>query len=95
MNCDKCSTPVPSTNDAGLLDALLQREPILAFTLPPRHLLPVEQDGETVCPGSPSRAQYLEGQPRDPRYPYRPEAEAPYRQAYAELLIAKDLPLPD
>ena len=54
----------------------------------PRHLLPTE-----FCEGSPSRVQYLEGQPRDsrPEYPYNEAWEARVRDAYAELLqIAKN-----
>lgn len=42
-----------------------------------RHLLPVIDGGTVVCGGSPSRAQYLEGQPRDTR----PESE-PYDDRY-------------
>lgn len=46
----------------------------------PRHLLPIEG-----CVGSPSRAQYLENQPRDPRYPYEYDQEAAWRDAYDKL----------
>lgn len=54
----------------------------------PRHLLPVVEDGKVVCEGSPSRAQYIEGQPRDPRgslYPYDETIEAQRRAAYASM----------
>lgn len=53
-----------------------------------RHLLPVQEGGRVVCEGSPSRAQYLEGQPRDrrPQYAYDPKLEEPTRTAYTTLL---------
>lgn len=87
MECDKCHTDVPPSNDATLLDAILMDEPMLAFISVPRHLLPVIVDGTQVCEGSPSRAQYLEGQSRDTRtaYPYDPDREEPIRAAYAAL----------
>ena len=83
-DCDKCKTPVPPANDATLFEAIRSDEPFFAFAIS-RHLLPVVIDDVQICPGSPSRAQYLEGQPRDPRYPYRDEREQPARDAYAAL----------
>ena len=84
--CDKCNLPVPSNNDATILDLLLGRHIDLMFTAP-RHLLPVVENSIVVCEGSPSRAQYLSGQPRDNRlsYPYQPEMEVLYREAYKKL----------
>jgi hypothetical protein len=85
--CDKCGKPVDPTNDAVELDIELHRAegdlfPIGLVIAQARHLLPV-----AGCPGSPSRAQYLEGQPRDPRgiYGYDPEHEEPIRKAYASM----------
>lgn len=85
--CDKCGREVESKNDATRLDFFLGN--ILAFLAIPRHLLPVVEDGELVCEGSPSRAQYLEGQARDKRasYPYREEYEGVIRKAYTKLIL--------
>ena len=84
--CDKCKTDVPVNNDASIFDALLHNSSIRAFALS-RHLLPVFDGEEMVCSGSPSRAQYIEGQPRDERgtYPYRPELELMYREVCEAL----------
>lgn len=85
--CDKCGRPVESKNDATRLDFL--RGYIMAFMAIPRHLLPVVENGVVVCEGSPSRAQYLEGQPRDKRasYPYQQKSEALVRDAYDRLVL--------
>jgi hypothetical protein len=85
-DCDKCRIPVPPRNDASLLEAILT-DPMVALVFPSRHLLPVVVGGEQICEGSPSRAQYLEGQPRDSRGdPYVPEREPAVRAAYVKLL---------
>jgi hypothetical protein len=86
-DCDKCRTPVPPGNDATLFEALVTGNPYFALANS-RHLLPVVKDGVQVCEGSPSRAQYLEGQPRDSRgtYPYIEEREQLFRAAYQALL---------
>lgn len=84
--CDKCKTDVPVTNDATIFDAILTGNPFYGLAIS-RHLLPVF-DGETmICSGSPSRAQYIEGQPRDERsaYAYFPELELERRRAYEAL----------
>jgi hypothetical protein len=87
--CDKCGRPVPASNDAVLLQVLLSKDPDAALWMlftQPRHLLPVVENGVTVCEGSPSRAQYLPGQPRDKRgYRYIPEGEAKYRSAFRKM----------
>lgn len=85
--CDKCEGEVELGNDALALDVIRTGNPALGFAIS-RHLLPVVVDGQTVCPGSPSRAQYLEGQPRDTRsaHAYNPENELPNREAYQQLL---------
>ena len=84
--CDKCKTDVPVNNDASIFDAILTGNPIFAFAMS-RHLLPVFDGDEMVCSGSPSRAQYIEGQPRDPRgeYVYHEELEPERREAFEAL----------
>lgn len=85
MLCDKCGRPVALRDSAVILDAIADGHPdFTIFLVNDRHLLPVVEAGVTVCPGSPSRAQYLSGQPRDPRYGYKAELEARYRQAREE-----------
>jgi hypothetical protein len=83
--CDRCGRPVANSNNVLLFD--WARNPILSLFAPFRHLLPVIENGEQVCAGSPSRAQYLEGQPRDtrPEYAYDPAQEIPHREAYIRL----------
>lgn len=84
--CNKCKREVPPENDAIILDYLMTGNPLLSLALS-RHLLPVVVDGQTVCKGSPSRAQYLEGQPRDTRanYPWNEELGEQIRAAYPRL----------
>ena len=87
-DCYKCHTPVPQHNDATLFDCELTDEPSIALISISCHLLPVIGDGgEVVCEGSPSRAQYLEGQPRDtrPGYPFRPERVGEMRAAFVRF----------
>jgi hypothetical protein len=84
--CDKCGRQVDLANDASLLDAIVFGEPVSILFHGARHLLPVVEDGVVVCEGSPSRLQYLQGQPRDTRgFPYDPNMEIPYREAYAAI----------
>mgnify|MGYP000906183313 CR=1 FL=1 len=87
--CDKCGTYVPDANDAVLLEMAIGGVNSFALIFArSRHLLPViAPDGTVVCVGSPSRAQYLEGQPRDQRtaYAYNPALERRIRTAYAAL----------
>lgn len=87
--CDKCGRPVPPNNDmvwvmfaTGLPGT--EWVPTLWHS---RHFLPVVgKDGSVICEGSPSRAQYIEGQPRDKRgYGYDPGMEPIYREALATL----------
>lgn len=90
MKCDKCGKHVPSNNDAAIFAAYAANDPTIMLFGSPRHLLPIIEDGKVVCEGSPSRAQYLEGQPHDPRpeYKYRPEHEARFRAAYEQMVAA-------
>lgn len=81
--CDKCGERVEPGNDAVLLAiATGELDGLSAVFAQSRHLLP-----EGNCEGSPSRAQYLEGQPRDTRaeYPYDKRLEKPVREAYAAV----------
>ena len=85
FKCDKCGLPVEPQNDAVSLQYVLELgrlpETMEQFMYGARHLLPT--DG---CEGSPSRAQYLEGQPRDTRgYSLVQKNVEPFRQAYARL----------
>ena len=90
--CDKCKTAVPDDNNAVTLEAIRSGD-LMYLLAYPRHLLPVVVDGVTVCTGSPSRAQYLEGQPRDTRgYGYYPELEASTREAYRQLVEESTAP---
>jgi hypothetical protein len=81
--CDKCKTNVPANNDAGVFDTILTANPFFMLMVS-RHLLPVFDGEKMICSGSPSRGQYMEGQPRDQRrpYAYRPELELEYRHVY-------------
>ncbi len=84
--CDKCGRTVAHENDANAFDAHLGQGLALLSSIH-RHLLPVIEDGVAVCEGSPSRAQYLEGQMRDKRtsYHYQQEYEERFRAAYDEM----------
>jgi hypothetical protein len=84
--CDKCGKDVPLNNDAVALQSLIEYGtmpvPFMVLNYGSRHLLPVEG-----CEGSPSRAQFLEGQPRDARIDiYTSTLEAVTRAAYQKLL---------
>jgi hypothetical protein len=86
-HCDKCGREVERNNDAVLIDGEVNGFS-LYHLMSDRHFLPVIENGEVVCPGSPSRAQYIEGQPKDSRgYSYDPRAEPLYRAAYAKLQL--------
>jgi hypothetical protein len=92
--CDNCGREVSPHNDARIFEVCLQGDPPPMFGealfpgISPRHLLPVVIDGQEVCGGSPSRAQYLPGQPRDtrPKFSYDSSWEAAYRAAYKLML---------
>jgi len=80
--CDKCGQPVDPKNDAVRLEMIAFQENAASLLFAQsRHFLP---DGN--CPGSPSRAQYIEGQPKDARYAYNKQYEKVWRDAYAKLL---------
>ena len=85
--CDKCGELVPADNDMTLVIAKIPGREFIPAIWYARHFLPVRgDDGTLLCEGSPSRAQYIEGQPRDERgYPYDPIRERLYRKAWADL----------
>ena len=81
--CDRCGKRVEPSNDALYLDIQMGLLPpiVAVMTHTSRHLLP-----EGGCVGSPSRAQYLAGQPRDRRgYAYCQEIEGEMRVAYQRM----------
>lgn len=85
MKCDKCGQEVPWENDATIVESFFQDKPCFIMFYGARHFLPTEG-----CEGSPSRAQYIEGQPRDTRgYPYDPMRERGWRKAYSLTLKGK------
>lgn len=84
-DCDKCHLPVPLGNNVIALMFVRSGTSVLGLDRY-RHLLPVEAAGKIVCDGSPNRAQYLKGQPRDTRSnSYSAAQEAPTRVAYSRL----------
>ncbi len=101
-NCDKCGQEIlPEYNNIGVVVAIAEamdndllsdrytREYANAtlFNKPSRHFLPVyDAEGKMLCEGSPSRAQFIEGQPRDTRgfVEYTGEFERLYRAAHAK-----------
>lgn len=77
VTCDKCGQVVNPDNDATIFWSFVVDDPTEILNKP-RHLLPTE-----TCEGSPSRAQYLIGQPRDSRgYEYDEKEESLLRAAY-------------
>lgn len=83
--CDKCGGHVVPFNDAVLITCVYQKGEIdffVSFMHGSRHFFPTER-----CEGSPSRAQYIEGMPRDERgYPYIEEYELKWRNALKVVL---------
>ncbi len=92
--CFKCHREVAIENDAGHLGYLVFGEATGSQcgsrTI---HFLPVIEDSVVVCIGSPYRAQYIEGQPRDNGgYWYFKSHEASIRAAHQKLQeLAKKL----
>jgi hypothetical protein len=90
--CIRCGKEVLPTNNAVRLDIIIGTD----FSYPLEsslHLLPVVVDGETICIGSPSRAQYLVNGAPDTRSGsyYDSEREQPVCRAYAQML--RDAPI--
>ncbi|MEI6346059.1 MAG: hypothetical protein WCO79_02395 [bacterium] len=95
--CDKCGREVPPHNNLQLLvdEWFHLKKQVNYAAWGCRHILPVMENGKAICEGSPSRAQYLEGQPHDPRpeYPHLGgEVENEFRTAYRRLLAKHPLP---
>ncbi len=88
--CDKCGRLVRICDNAAHLDVYAGfASPAEILVTTPRHLIPIVENGVFICEGSPSRAQYLDGQPRDVGdFPYDPALEALYREAYANMHFA-------
>jgi len=97
-NCDKCGQPVAAGNNLLIVGLVAKRitnhgvdydpadcdvwDLTVGLSHQSRHFLPTEEG----CEGSPSRAQYIEGQPRDMRgFSYDPDKEALFRAAYARV----------
>lgn len=80
--CDKCGEKVHYKEDALYLADILNPERLYLLFAGSRHLFATEN-----CVGSPSRAQYLENQPKDERlqYAYQPHLEKRIREAYTTL----------
>lgn len=88
--CPKCGEFVSLDNNGALFDLIVHQAPdplVAVLVTQAFHLLPVIQEGEVICVGSPSRTQYLEGRPRDtrPQIVYKPERESAKRAAFARL----------
>lgn len=83
MVCDKCQKMLMPEDDVLLVASFALAAPDFILMGPHRHLLPTDEG----CEGSPSSAQYLEGQPRDTRkgYKYHQPLEQPMRRAYVLL----------
>lgn len=90
--CDKCGRIVSTDNDAGHIQRIAN-----SFLYLPsetvRHFMRVVVDGKVVCEGSPSIAQYIDGQPHDNRAHARYDAarETEVRKAYDTLLSGENL----
>ena len=82
--CDKCNEEVADSNNVLLLELVMGGD-VRVLLAHSRHLLPHWVDGSVVCPGSPSRAQYLPGRPRDTHYAYTKANEEATRAAYAKI----------
>lgn len=82
-------------NNATLMEALMLGR-VMTDETKPRHLLPVFLKNIQACEGSPSRAQYIEGQPRDTREgsSYDEELEESWRSIHQMLAGAITLRSP-
>ena len=98
--CDKCGQEIiPAYNNlcvvAAIAEAIeddlrsdkfiLMHVNATRFNKPARHFLLVRNGDTLFCEGSPSRGQFIEGQPRDMRgYEYTEGLEKLYRAAWAK-----------
>jgi hypothetical protein len=88
----KCNQEIDLKNDATILDFYVTGNGFSILACQSRHLLPViDNQGNITCEGSPSRLQYLEGQPKDIRgYKYDSTMESKIRIAYQKMLDNKE-----
>ena len=67
--CDKCGQAI-GVNSALEYDARVKKDNTILFEYDDRHLFPIiGDDRKIICPGSPSRFQYLVDNFEDPSYP--------------------------
>jgi hypothetical protein len=78
--CEKCGELVFPGEDAVLIEAVKNNDMLGLLNPTSKHLFPTEN-----CPGSPSRAQYFDGQPKDSRYPYNIREKAEWNRAYNKV----------
>ncbi len=90
-NCSKCGIEVPPHNNATLLAIDMCEVDPRADS---KHLLPVYENGQLLCVGCPSIAQYLPDQPLDTRqqFRYQNDREEFVRTHHAKFL--KKYPVP-
>jgi len=83
--CYKCGREVPPENDMRHLLSLMGTGGL--FGPNSCHLVATD-----VCPGSPSRAQNIKGQPEDPRhaYPRQPDLQAEYQIAWEIMQLGPE-----
>ncbi len=92
--CIVCQLPVPKMNSATAHDAHFTTYGGMCKDT--KHKLRIIIDGETRCPGSPSRAQYIPGQPRDTRpqfsvisqYGIRNHRDADYGARFSDAALS-------
>lgn len=82
--CDRCGAPVMALEDWVELERRLAQ--IEGLPLHPRYLLAPAR--HVLC--SPSRRQYLSGQPRAEAHPYNAEMEPKVRAVWAEMCEAHE-----
>jgi len=85
--CYRCGLPVPTENNAVLLEYLtvFTESTAVARLFSSCHLFPIKQGDEIICKGDPDFAQYLPGQPRDHSCLYDWKREATIRKAFQRI----------
>ena len=78
--CEKCGRLVFPGEDAVLIEAVKNNDMLGLLEPTSLHLFPTKN-----CPGSPSRAQYFDGQPRDSRHPYDIREKVWWNRAYNKV----------
>ena len=88
--CEKCQRPVSSNNNVLVFNLLKGGFSKPTWVVKGQHLLPVVENGKTICEGEPSITQYLEGYPRDPSLGcYDPALEDEVRRTFRQLQVLK------